>query len=198
MYTQNVFFFSINSGDIDVRLTCDDFKEKQERVDQILEQLEHESKPCKCKKIEEYMRQMIENAYSKITMPEEGLVSREQYEQFLLERHETDKMVHNSLQVLCSIKCFCKYGRTVQDVFAGSVVIRLHCPNFDALLDLWHSYKLGDMQEELQKALVTQEMLDKFKCDSITIKVNIDYDAFLECKKDLGEFTNVVRATKIR
>ena len=126
---------------------------------------------------------MIQNAYDKIPPPD--VTSRDQHNK---EVEGTRELHYNVLKLLCGIECLCKYGRLLQEVYTGSVVFRLHCPNMDALLDLWHTYTLGDLQKQLQDAFVTQELLDKCGCTSIKVKVHIRKKEYLECKTDLGKY----------
>lgn len=128
---------------------------------------------------------MIDNAYDKIPPPEVGVTSMEQYHKEIEGTHD---MYYSAMKLLCGIKCLCKYGRMLDEVYTGSVVFRLHCPNMDALFDLWQVYTLGDLQKELQNSFVTDELLNKFGCTAIKLKVHIKREEYLECKHDLGEY----------
>ncbi|XP_052265349.1 uncharacterized protein LOC127867881 [Dreissena polymorpha] len=162
-------------GEIDVHVTCD-------KVQEILRELDHDDRNCKCGKIEEEIKSMAINAYSKILRADRG---RDAYEQFQREKAETDAMVYDSMKNLCGIKCLCKYGRTLEDVYSGSVVFRLHCPTLDALLDLWHTYRVGDLGRQIQGAFVTRGLLDRHGCDVIELRVQIAWKDFVQCKEEL-------------
>ncbi|XP_052787167.1 uncharacterized protein LOC128222251 isoform X2 [Mya arenaria] len=169
-------------GDIDVRVTCEKISERTSQVQEILRELDHDDKECKCAKIEEEIKSMAINAYSKILRADRGM---EAYEQFQREKAETDTLVYNSMKNLCGIKCLCKYGRTLEEVYSGSVVFRLNCPTRDALLDLWHTYKVGDLTKQIQAAFVTDSLLEKFNCEEIVLKVEIIWKEYLHCKEEL-------------
>lgn len=155
-----------------------------ENLAQILEDVDHDSKPCKCEKIETALNQMIDNAYDEIPPPDENLASIDQYN---AETKDTNKMVYNAMKILCGIKCLCKYGRFLEEVYSGSIVFRMFCPNLEALLDLWQTYKVGNLQKDLQEAFVTDELLEQFGCEKIVLKVNIELKQYQECKQDLGK-----------
>lgn len=126
---------------------------------------------------------MAMDAYSKIRRANRSV---EAHDQFQSELNETNTNVYNSMRVLCGIKCLCKYGRTLDEVFTGSVVFRLHCPNVDALLDLWNLYKSGELLKLLNDAFVNEELLEKYDCEKINLNVGIDWNDYLKCKQELG------------
>jgi hypothetical protein len=127
---------------------------------------------------------MAMDAYSKIRRTDR---SAEAHDQFQTELQETHNSIYTSMKVLCGIKCLCKYGRSLEEIFPGSVVFRLKCPNLDALLDLWHTYKSGNLEKQLMDAFISQELLDRFDCENIKLKVSIHWVDYLDCKKELGK-----------
>ncbi|XP_060562465.1 uncharacterized protein LOC132722060 isoform X2 [Ruditapes philippinarum] len=169
-------------GEIDVRLTCESIKENTKKTDEILQELEHDNKDCKCAQIEHEIRLMAMDAYSKIRRTDR---SAEAHDQFQNELNETNANVYMSMRVLCGIKCLCKYGRTIEEVFSGSVVFRIKCPNVDALLDLWHFYKDGELQKQMKDAFISEELLQRHGCEDVDLKVEIDWKNYLDCKQEL-------------
>ncbi|KAL4216462.1 hypothetical protein ACF0H5_024186 [Mactra antiquata] len=171
------------SGDIDVRLSVESIKDKNDKkTEDILRELDHDNRDCKCAKIEHEILLMAMDAYSKIRRTDR---SADAFEQFQAEINETHANVYNSMRVLCAIKCMCKYGRTLEDMFSGSVVFRLNCPTLDALLDLWHLYKSGDLLRQFKDAFITEELLEDYNCEDIEIVVKIDWGNYLDCKREL-------------
>ncbi|XP_053386911.1 uncharacterized protein LOC123542619 isoform X2 [Mercenaria mercenaria] len=169
-------------GDIDVRLTCESIKEKSKKTEELLNELEHDNKDCKCAQIEQEIRLMAMDAYSKIRRANR---SAEAHDQFQNELNETNAIVYTSMRRLCGIKCLCKYGRTIEEVFSGSVVFRINCPNVDALLDLWQLYKSGDLLKQFKDAFINEDLLEKYDCEDIILKVEIRWQDYLDCKQEL-------------
>ena len=127
---------------------------------------------------------MAMDAYSKIRRTDR---SAKAHDQFQNELNETNANVYMSMRVLCGIKCLCKYGRTIEEVFSGSVVFRIKCPNVDALLDLWSMYKRGDLLKQLKDAFISEELLQKYGCEDVKINVDINWRNYIDCKQELGK-----------
>ena len=156
---------------------------------EMLKDLEHDTNDCRCSKIEDAIRQMALQAYSKIRRTDSSPAS---FSQFQNEITETNLHVYESMQFLCGVKCLCKYGRTLEEVYNGSVVFRLHCPNIDALVDLWQEYKSGKLLQQLQKHFVTEELKRDFGCDAIKLSVLISKEDYYTCKTELGLYMYMI------
>lgn len=112
--------------------------------------------------------------------------TNESFIKFSEELNEANTNVYRSLEILCGIKCMCKYGRTLDEIYSGSIVFRFNCPNLYSLEDLWESYKSGDFERLVIKTFVTQELKDKYNADDIQLKVTVSWEEYKRCKSELG------------
>lgn len=188
VYSSYIFqFFCLmyHTGDIDVRITCTDTTEKTTKLREILSQLDHNDKNCRCFKVEDEILHMARDAFHKIRRKDDSLDS---FNQFQKELDETNKTIQQAMEILCSFKSLCKHGRTIEDIFSGSVVIRLNCPDTNALMTLWEDYLSGDLTKMVNDVLVTKSLLDKFETEKIVLKVSIAKECFESCRDGLGEY----------
>ena len=170
-------------GDIDVRISCESITEKVKQAKDVLKDLEHSTDNCHCNRIEQEILAMTNEAFARIRRMD---ASEESFLRFSEELNEANTSVYKSLEILCGIKCMCKYGRTLDEIYSGSIVFRMNCPNIYALEDLWESYKSGDLEQLISNIFVTKDLKDKFNAADIKLKVSISWDEYKQCKNELG------------
>ena len=167
-----------------MRISCEGITEKVRQAKEILKDLDHNTEECKCTLIEQEILTMTNEAFARIRRMD---ATKESFLQFSKELTEANTNVYKSLEILCGIKCMCKYGRTLDEIYSGSIVFRFNCPNIYALDDLWESYKSGDLEKLIKETFVTKELKDKYNVDDIKLKVTLSWEEFKKCKKDLGK-----------
>ena len=150
---------------------------------EILNDLEHATDSCHCARIEQEILTMTNEAFARIRRMD---ASEESFLRFSQELNEANTSVYKSLEILCGIKCMCKYGRTLEEIYSGSIVFRMNCPNAYALEDLWESYKSGDLEKLIVNIFVTKQLKEQFNAADIKLKVSISWEAYKQCKHNLG------------
>ena len=79
------------------------------------------------------------------------------------------------------------YKVLVLAVCKGSIVVSLRCPTIESLKHLWSDYRSGDLNKLAERHLVTDGMKKKLKLEKSYLKVTIDEENYLNCKKALME-----------
>ena len=79
------------------------------------------------------------------------------------------------------------YEVLVLTVCKGSIVISLRCPTLESLEHLWSDYRSGDLDKLAERYLVTDDMKEKLKLEKSYLKVTIDEENYLNCKRALME-----------
>ena len=79
------------------------------------------------------------------------------------------------------------YKALVFNVSEGSIVVSLRCPTLESLEHLWSDYRSGDLDKLAERYLVTDDMKEKLKLEKSYLKVTIDEENYLNCKRALME-----------
>ena len=79
------------------------------------------------------------------------------------------------------------YKALVLNVCEGSIVVSLRCPTLESLEHLWSDYRSGDLDKLAERYLVTDDMKEKLKLEKSYLKITIDEENYLNCKKALME-----------
>ncbi|XP_015778868.1 PREDICTED: uncharacterized protein LOC107356762 isoform X1 [Acropora digitifera] len=79
------------------------------------------------------------------------------------------------------------YKALVLNVSEGSIVVSLRCPTLESLEHLWSDYRSGDLDKLAERYLVTDDMKEKLKLEKSYLKITIDEENYLNCKRALME-----------
>ena len=79
------------------------------------------------------------------------------------------------------------YKVIVLHVCTGSIVVSLRCPTLESLEHLRSDYRSGDLDKLAERYLVTDDMKEKLKLEKSYLKITIDEENYLNCKRALME-----------
>ncbi|KAK3096203.1 hypothetical protein FSP39_024439 [Pinctada imbricata] len=179
-------------GEINLRMTCscEDLAEKSRELTERLRDLDHSpGKNCKCANIENEILLMANDAYSKIRRSDDSKQAMRQYQE---EVNETNLTIFDSMSILCSIKALCKHGRTLEDVYPGSVIFVIRCRTVSALDDLWRMYKSGEIDKLFTKDFLTLKMKRKYGVSNVRLRAEIKLEEYWKVRKELDDTCSVV------
>ena len=77
------------------------------------------------------------------------------------------------------------YNALLDAVNVGSLIISLDCKTLRGLDQLWNDYLSGDLNKVAERHLVTEEMKKKLNLRTIKLKITIEEENYLKCKKVL-------------
>ena len=75
------------------------------------------------------------------------------------------------------------YEVAVMMVKTGSLIITVQCPTLESLESLWKDYCSGDLNNIVERFLVTDELKRKLGMDNVRLKTTIEEENYLICKK---------------
>ena len=78
-----------------------------------------------------------------------------------------------------------KLGVDVQSYRLGSFVITVSCNSLEVLEALWNEYRTGRLNEVVQDALVTEEVLEKLELSEVKLRTIISEEDYLSYKEFL-------------
>ena len=78
-----------------------------------------------------------------------------------------------------------KLGVDVQSYRLGSFVITVSCSSLEVLEALWNEYRTGCLNEVVQDALVTEEVLEKLELSEVKLRTIISEEDYLSYKEFL-------------
>ena len=78
-----------------------------------------------------------------------------------------------------------KLGVNVQSYRLGSFVITVSCSSLEVLEALWNEYRTGRLNEVVQDALVTEEVLEKLELSEVKLRTIISEEDYLSYKEFL-------------
>ena len=78
-----------------------------------------------------------------------------------------------------------KLGVDVQSYRLGSFVITVSCSSLEVLEALWNEYRTGRLNEVIQDALVTEEVLEKLELSEVKLRTIISEEDYLSYKEFL-------------
>ena len=79
------------------------------------------------------------------------------------------------------------YGLNLVTVSEGSIIIIVECPILESLEHLWSDYLAGHLDKVAEQYLVTDEMKKELNLETICLKITIEKENYLNCKKALEE-----------
>ena len=82
------------------------------------------------------------------------------------------------------IRVYCAHLDTVG---MGSIFISLECPTLDSLEQLWSDYLTGHLHMLTERYLVPDEVKEKLRLEASILKITIEEENYLNCKKALVE-----------
>ena len=109
----------------------------------------------------------------------------------------------SSLPVDSSIARFTEYLKKAYEVAvmmvkSGSLIITVQCLTLKSLESLWNDYCSGDLNDIVERFLVTDEIKRKLGMDNVRLKTTIEEEKYLSCKKafieNSGEWGSLSRA----
>ena len=87
---------------------------------------------------------------------------------------------------------------SVKSVLKGSLIITVECPTLESLERLWNDYQSGCLNDIAESYLVTDELKRKLGLDHVRLRITIEEENYLICKKALmeisGELGSLYRA----
>ena len=87
---------------------------------------------------------------------------------------------------------------SVKSVQRGSLIITVECPTLKSLERLWNDYQSGCLSDIAESYLVTDELKRKLGLDHVRLRITIEEENYLICKKALmkisGELGSLYRA----
>ena len=87
---------------------------------------------------------------------------------------------------------------SVKSVQRGSLIITVECPTLESLERLWNDYQSGCLNGIAERFLVTDELKRKLGLDHVRLRITIEEENYLICKKALmeisGELGSLYRA----
>ena len=79
------------------------------------------------------------------------------------------------------------YGVNLVTISEGSIIIIVECPTLESLEHLWRDYLAGHLDRVAERYLVTDEMKEELNLETICLKIVIEEEDYLNCKKALEE-----------
>lgn len=162
-------------------MTCEEFQEKNRHLQEHFKEFQHSGKNCKCASVENEILLMARDAYRKIRCTDD---SKQTLEQFDHEVQVTNNSIYDAMEILCSIKCLCKYGRLIDDIYPGSVIFTINCPTLKSLDDLWSRYTSKEIESNFRKDF--NGLKKKYAFDFL-LAVHISTEDYMQCRTELGE-----------
>ena len=83
------------------------------------------------------------------------------------------------------------YGLLLKNVGRGSLIIIFECQSLKSLEHLWSDYLSGHLDKMAEQYLVTSEMKEKLNLETISLKITIEVENYLQCRKVLSERSGV-------
>ena len=80
-----------------------------------------------------------------------------------------------------------KFGVGVQGDRRGSLIITVSCSSLEVLEELWKDYQTGHLNEVIQAALVTAEVLEKLNLKEVKLRTIISEEDYLSYKEFLNK-----------
>ena len=77
------------------------------------------------------------------------------------------------------------YGVNLVTVAEGSVIIIGECPTLESLEHLWRDYLAGHLDKVAERFLVSDAMKKELNLETICLKITIEEENYLNCKKAL-------------
>ena len=78
---------------------------------------------------------------------------------------------------------------SVKSVQRGSLIITVECPTLESLERLWNDYQSGYLNDIAESTLVTDELKRNLGLDHVRLRITIEEENYLICKKALMEIS---------
>jgi len=78
-------------------------------------------------------------------------------------------------------------GLVIEGVKSGSLLIIVKCTSLQVLEELWADYTCGNLNEVVQKCLVTEDILTDLGLAELKLKTTIREDDYKKCKQFFEE-----------
>ena len=114
--------------------------------------------------------------------------------------HANKYLIHRRPSTADDLSAFFKYlmevyNLSVTSVQKGSFIITVQCPTLKSLERLWSDYQSGCLNAIAERFLVTDELKGNLGLDNIRLKITIEEENYLICKKafveNSGELDNL-------
>lgn len=186
-----VAIFSIYSclltEQVEMRIACESIAEESDHVTETLRSLEHapaQGRKCKCASVEEEILQMAVDAYAKIRRADD---SPKSFNRFQGELCQTNNRILDAMKILSAIKAICKHGRTIDDIYPGSIIFVISCPSVTSLDELWRMYVTGDLCRLVNDGFLTDSIRMRHQAYDVRLRVEISKEQYIRCRKRLGK-----------
>ena len=110
----------------------------------------------------------------------------------ILKLHASIYLIHRRPSTSDGLSAFFEhlkevYNVSVKSVQKGSLIITVQCPTLKSLERLWSDYQSGCLNDIAERFLVTDELKGKLGLDNIRLKITIEKENYLICKKAFME-----------
>ena len=121
----------------------------------------------------------------------------------ILEVHARKYLIHHRPTTPEGLSAFFEHlvevhNLSVKSVRRGSLIITVECPTLESLETLWNDYQSGCLDDIAESYLVTDELKRKLGLDHVRLRITIEEENYLICKKALmeisGELGSLYRA----
>ena len=121
----------------------------------------------------------------------------------ILEVHARKYLIHHSPSTREGLSAFFDHlvevhNVSVKSVQKGSLILTVECPTLESLERLWNDYQSGCLNDIAESYLVTDELKRKLGLDHVRLRITIEEENYLICKKALmeisGELGSLYRA----
>ena len=121
----------------------------------------------------------------------------------ILEVHARKYLIHHSPLTREGLSAFFDHlvevhNVSVKSVQKGSLILTVECPTLESLEGLWNDYQSGCLNDIAESYLVTDELKRKLELDHVRLRITIEEENYLICKKALmeisGELGSLYRA----
>ena len=121
----------------------------------------------------------------------------------ILEVHASKYLIHNSPLTREGLSAFFDhlvevYNVSVKSVQKKCLILTVECLTLESLERLWNDYQSGCLNDIAESYLVTDELKRKLGLDHVRLRITIEEENYLICKKALmeisGELGSLFRA----
>lgn len=91
------------------------------------------------------------------------------------------------MKILSAIKAICKHGRTIDDIYPGSIIFVISCPSVTSLDELWRMYVTGDLCRLVNDGFLTDSIRKNHQAYDVRLRVEISKEQYIRCRKRLGK-----------
>ncbi|CAH3193299.1 unnamed protein product, partial [Porites evermanni] len=112
----------------------------------------------------------------------------------ILELHASKYLIHHSPSTPEGLSAFFEHlvevhNVTVKSVQKGSLILTVECPTLESLERLWNDHQPGCLNDIAESDLVTDELKRKLELDHVRLRITIEQENYLICKKALMEIS---------